>query len=95
MGRHQLGESAGGLFGVARVDAGGQAALREAPAQAEVARLACRAERVDAARAARQPRVENDALPAVDASGVRAHLLDGRNQLVAEDFGELASRLDA
>ena len=51
----------------ADVDAGTEVSLGEAPAEAEVARLAGRAGRVDAPRSAGQPRVEHDTLAHVEA----------------------------
>ena len=68
VGRHQLGVAAGGVARHAGVDAGADVAGGEAPAQAEVAGLAGRAERGDAPRRARQPRVEHHPLADVEAA---------------------------
>src|SRR5205823_1869302 len=72
------------LFGVAGVDAGGEASLGEATAQAQVAGLACGARRFDATRTARQPRIEHDPLAGFDAPRVGADFLHGGDELVAE-----------
>jgi len=52
------------------VDAGGDATLGEVPAQAQVADVARRTLRLDAARTARKPRVEHDAVADVNTFGL-------------------------
>ena len=86
----QLGVAAGGVARHAGVDAVADVALGEAPAEAEVAGLARRAERGDAARRARQPRVEHDALADVEALGLGAELGHLGHHLVAHHLRERA-----
>ena len=92
VGGHQFGETARRLLGVAGVDAGGEASLGEAPAQAQVAGLACGARRFDATRTARQPRIEHDPLAGFDAPRVGADFLHGGDELVAEHLWERDQR---
>ena len=90
VGRHQLGVAAGGVARHAGVDAGGDVAGREAPAQAEVAGLAGGAQRRDARGRAGQPRVEHDALADVEALGLGPELGDLGDHLVAHHLRERA-----
>ena len=62
VGRHQLGEAAGGVARHAGVDAGADRPRGEAPAQAVVAGRAGRAHRGDAPGRAREPGVEHHPL---------------------------------
>ena len=87
---HQLGVAAGRVARHAGVDAGADLTGREAPAEAEVARLARGAQGRDAARRARQPGVEDHPLPDVEALGLRSQLGDLGHHLVPHDLRERA-----
>ena len=90
VGRHQLGVATGRVARHPGVDADADVTGGKAPAQAVVAGLARRAQRADAARRARQPRVEHDALAHLEAVGLRAELGDLGHHLVAHHLGERA-----
>ena len=70
----------------ADVHPGSQITLREAPAEAQVPCLAGRAERLDAARRAGQPRVEHDPLADIEPAGRRTQGDDLRHDLVPGDM---------
>ncbi len=89
---HELGEPAGGIGGVTGVDASGEASVVEVEAHAPVADLARRAHWRDAARSARQPRVEHDALTRLDAFDLGADLVDGGDDFVPEHLRERDER---
>ena len=55
------------------------------PAQGQVTDLACRAQRLHAARCARQPRVEHDALTDFEPFGLGPERHDVGDDLVPED----------
>ena len=88
VGRHQLGVSAGHVGRHPGVDAGFDVAVGEAPAQAVVAVLAGGARRFDAARPARQPRVEHHPLPDLHSPRLRPHRHHVGHHLVAHDLRE-------
>ena len=88
VGRQLLGPGAGGAGDDADVHAGAQVALGEAPAQAQVAGLAGRAQRGDAPGRAGQPGVEDDALADVEPAGVGAERDDLGDDLVPGDVGQ-------
>ena len=86
VGRHQLGVSAGHVGRHPGVDAGFDVAVGEAEAQAVVAALARGTRRVDAARPARQPRVEHHPLPDLHSSCLRTYRDHVGHHLVAHDL---------
>ena len=88
VGRQLLGPGARGAGDDADVDAGAEVTLGEAPAQAEVAGLAGRAERGDAAWRAGQPRVEHDTLPDIEPAGLGPERDDLGHDLVPGYVGE-------
>ena len=69
---------------------GADVARGEAPAEAEVAGRAGRADRRDAAGRARQPRVEHDPVADVEPRGLRPGIVHHADHLVAEHLGERA-----
>ena len=86
--RQLLGPRTGGRGDDADVDARAQVALCEAPAQAQIAGVARRAGWGDAARAAGQPRIEDDTLTDVEAAGLGPERDDLGHHLVAGHVGE-------
>ncbi len=86
--RQLLGPGAGGAGDDADVDTGAQVALGEAPAQAEVAGLAGRAQRGDAAWRAGQPGIEDDPLADVEPAGFGAEGDDLGDDLVPGHVGQ-------
>ena len=90
VGGHELGVAARRVGGDAGVQAGADVAVGEAPAQAVVAGLTGRADRVDAAGGAGQPRVEHDPLADLEPGGLGAERHDLGHHLVAEHLRERA-----
>jgi hypothetical protein len=88
VGGHEVGVAAGGVAGDAGVDAVADLAVGEVPAEAVVALVARRALRLDAAGAAGEPRVQDDALAHVEAPRPGAELGDVGDDLVSHHLGE-------
>ncbi len=86
--REVLGEAAGRILRRPGVDAGRDGSLGEVPAHAVVAGLARPAGRIDAPRAAGEPRVEDDPLADLEGGHGRTHLDHIGDHLVTEDGGK-------
>ncbi len=89
VGREQVGVPAGGVAGDAGMDAGADGPGEEVVTKAEVTGLARRAQRRHL-RGARQPRVEHDPLPDLQALRLGTEGDDIGHDLVAHHLGERA-----